>query len=110
MLINKIPTEVNLAINETYILRLPGLGTAGYLWSYELIGSGDIVTVLEIAVESLQPNVEDLSRSVGSSIDQVFTIRALKTGQAVIRFVQKSPWESNQLPLKEYTLKINVRH
>lgn len=105
----EIPTKIDLGIDKTYTLRLPGLGTAGYLWTHEVIENGDLVDVSEMTVEDLQPDVGDLSTSVGSSRDEVFTIRALKAGHSAIRFVQKRPWESNQPPLKEYILEVDVK-
>lgn len=105
----EIPTEINLEIGETYTLTLPGLGAAGYVWTYELIGNGDVVDVLEMTAENLQPDVRDLSTRVGSSRDEIFTIQASKAGHSAIRLIQKRPWEHNQVPLKEYILEINVK-
>ena len=103
------PTRVDLEIGKAYILRLPGLGTAGYLWNYEVFENGDLVNVLEMPVESLQPDAGNLPTSVGSSKDQVFTIRASKAGHSAIRFIQKRSWELNQPPLKEYILEVDIK-
>lgn len=105
----EIPTKIDLGIDRTYTLRLPGLGTAGYRWTHEIVGNVNAVVVLEATVEDLQPDVGDLSTSVGSSRDEVFTIRALKAGHSVIRFIQKRPWELNQPPLKEYILEVDIK-
>jgi predicted secreted protein len=39
----EISTTIDLRIGETYTLCLPGLGTAGYLWSYEIEGNARLI-------------------------------------------------------------------
>lgn len=105
----EIPTAINLRIGEAYTLNLQGLGTAGYVWIYELLENSDVVDVLEMTAENLQSDIEESSTSVGSSRDEVYIIRALKSGHSAIRFIQNRPWERNQMPLKEYIFEINVQ-
>ncbi len=105
----EIPTEVDLKVGETYTLRLPGLETAGYLWTHELVGNAGLLDVAARIVTGLQSGVGEQSTSIGSNKDEIFTVRALKAGHATIRFTQKRHWERNQPPLKEYMLEVDVK-
>lgn len=104
----EIPTRIALRVGETYTLKLPGLGTAGYLWTHEVIGNSDFVNVSATTLESSQLGGGSESTTVGSSRDELFTIRAIRTGHTTIHFTQQRSWERNQPPLKEHILEVDV--
>jgi predicted secreted protein len=87
-------------------VTLPGLGTAGYVWSHETTGDAAEVTK-ELAAAPEQESTEgDLGPPVGRSNDEVFTITAKHPGTADIRFIQARPWE--KASLHERALRIVV--
>ena len=104
-----IPTKIELKVGEVYKLNLSSLGTAGYVWTYTVEGSNQVVVAIEKA-ES--PRSTDVGRlfPVGSSVNEVFTISALKPGFVTIQFIQHRPWEGNQPPLKKHTLAVEVNN
>ncbi len=71
-----IPNQIDLKVAEIYILNLPSLGTAGYVWSYAVQGENDrpMVAITAGRAEHL-PSTESQELPVGSSLDEQFTIR-----------------------------------
>ncbi|WP_019500700.1 protease inhibitor I42 family protein [Pseudanabaena sp. PCC 6802] len=98
----EVPSNLTLKIGETYTLRLPGLGTAGYRWSYEIEGNATSIDVSKVEAEYQQP------LPVGSSRDEVFVIRAHAIGRISIRFVQSRPWEKDQPPQMQHIIQIAI--
>ena len=102
-----IPTSLNLKVGETYSLTLPGLGTSGYQWTYEITQSDDSVVAVialpsEVSSQSAQP-------AIGSSRNEIFAIQALRPGQATLRFRQGRSWERDQPPLKEFQIEVVIQ-
>src|SRR5438105_1974679 len=100
-----------LKVGQKIEIRLKGLGTAGYVWSYSIEGSQDgqgqesdrIVSVAEAASEPPSPREqEDVGMTPGPpnshSLDQPFVIQANEPGKATIRFTQRRPWEKDSHP------------
>lgn len=103
-----IPTSLDLKVDETYSLTLPGLATAGYQWTYEITQSDDAVVTVA-AVPSEAERYESAQPAIGSSRDEIFAIQALKPGRATLRFKQGRSWERDQPPLKEFQIEIAVQ-
>ena len=104
----EVPTEIYLGVGETYTLNLQGLATAGYRWSYEVIDSEDLVdTSITTAALSQFGNGES-PPVIGSSANEIFTLKAKKKGSVSIRLFQHRSWEQTQPPIEEYLLKINI--
>lgn len=90
--------------NESFDFILKGRGAAGYEWQYE-VNPKDIVSVTQdkTPVKSKTPPIP------GSSLDEIFTIKALKKGEAIIRFYLVRTWEDDSiLPKEEKKLKVKV--
>lgn len=103
-----IPTTIELRVGEVHKLKLPGLGTAGYVWTFA-IEDCNLIAVTAGKTERSQPaNSGELS-SVGSSVDESFTILALKPGRTNVHFAQRRPWEGEQTSLREQTLEVNIK-
>ena len=100
----EVPTQIELKPSETYTLMLPGLGTAGYLWTYAIEGKSNLVDISKTTADSTQPTDEFGMPIVGSSVDEVFTVQALEPGRVTIHFTQSRPWEKNKPPLKQHNL------
>jgi predicted secreted protein len=98
----EVPANMELKIGETYTLSLPGLGTAGYRWSYEIEGNASLIDVSKIEAELQQP------LPIGSSRDEVFVLRALTVGILSIRFIQSRPWEKDRPPHMQYVVCIAI--
>lgn len=98
----EVPPTLALKIGETYTLRLPGLGTAGYSWSYEIEGNATLIEVSKVEAEYQKP------LSVGSSRDEVFVMRALAIGKLSIRLVQRQPWEIDKPPHMQHIIHIAI--
>ena len=90
--------------NESFNFILKGRGAAGYEWQYEITPK-EIVSVArnKMPVKNNAPPIP------GSSSDEIFTIKALKKGEAIIRFYLVRTWEDDSiLPKEEKELKVKV--
>jgi predicted secreted protein len=106
----EIPARVTLKVGETNTLRLPGLGTAGYLWSHEVVENNNLINVSSVIAGSSQVDGGSEFENIGSSRDELFVIRALRVGHSTIKFSQKRSWEHDQPPLKEYILAVDINN
>lgn len=98
----EIPTTLQLKVGEMITLTLPGLATAGYLWSYELIQPDEAV----VDVFKVEGRSESLP--IGSSSNEAIAIRAIQPGSARLSLIQQRSWERDQAPLKDYSIEIVV--
>jgi predicted secreted protein len=106
----EVPARIELSVGETYTLKLPGLGAAGYIWTYEVIANSDLINVSVATVRTAQSSDAGSLPTVGSGVDEIFTLKPQRVGQASIRFVQRRPWEQNQSPLKEHILEVYIHN
>jgi predicted secreted protein len=103
------PTRIELKVGETYMLRLPGLGAAGYVWTYAIEGNNNLVDVSHGRADDAPSTDERGTPLVGFSVDQVFTIQALEPGHLTIHFTQSRPWEKDKTPVKTHNLEVFVQ-
>jgi predicted secreted protein len=90
--------------NESFNFILKGRGAAGYEWQYK-VNPKEIVSV----APNKMPSQNNTPPIPGSSSDEIFTIKALKKGEATIRFYLVRTWEDDSiLPKEEKELKIKV--
>jgi predicted secreted protein len=90
--------------NESFNFILKGRGAAGYEWQYE-VNPKEIVSV----AQNKMPSQKKTPPIPGSSSDEIFTIKALKKGEAIIRFYLVRTWEDDSiLPKEEKELKVKV--
>ncbi len=104
----ELPTQVALRVGETHVLRLKGLGAAGYTWQYSINGPGDVVSVsLEMA--GPEPRSDEAGAIVpGFSRDVQATLQALRPGHVTIDFALRRPWELDKPPLQEHCLEVYI--
>ena len=102
-----VSKKIILRVGDTYTLRLPGLGVAGYVWTYKVVGNTDLVDV-STTTERLQLDDGSKHMTVGSSSDELFIIRAIRAGNATIRFSQQRCWERNEPAWKEYLFEFDI--
>jgi predicted secreted protein len=101
----EVPATIELNVGERYTLRLPGLGSAGYVWEYAVTGDDKVVSIAEATAG--QPAPTGGAAPAAFSADTVFTIAALEPGQVTIHFTQRRPWEKDKPPLKEALLQVH---
>jgi predicted secreted protein len=95
---------IELRVGEECSVRLAGLGTAGYRWAPRLEGDPGVADVSPAGTEAPEEG-----GAVGASASEVFTIRANRPGTARIRFVQRRPWEGDDVPpANERTIRLRV--
>ena len=100
---NDAPTRLSVGAGGESTIRLPGLGTSGYLWEPEV--EDESIATVEKAAE--QPELPECA-GIGASRDEVFLIRAARPGKTRVRFVQRRPWETNVAPLNEHIVEVDV--
>jgi predicted secreted protein len=94
---------VTLRVGEQHPVRLAGLGTAGYRWAPLVEGDEGIAEVSDAGV------ARPANARIGTSADELFTIRAMRPGVTRVRFVQRRPWESEDEPAaNEHVVEIRV--
>jgi predicted secreted protein len=87
-----VASVVNLSVGDAHRVRLPGLGTAGYRWIPAVEGDDGVAEVADAGVEPPP------TRRIGASADELFDIRAVGPGAARVRFVQRRPFEPDDVP------------
>ena len=83
---------MNLRVGEAHRVRLRGLGTAGYRWIPAVEGDAGVAEVSDAGVADLA------DRRIGTSADELFDIRGVAPGAARVRFVQRRPFEPDDVP------------
>ena len=84
-------------------MRLAGLGTAGYHWTASVEGDKAVVDVTAVGL------AEPANKRIGTSADELFTIRALRPGATRVRFAQRRPWEPDATPaVSEHVVELRV--
>jgi predicted secreted protein len=97
-------SQIELHVGEKLTFDLPGLGSAGYQWSHELVGSPGVV---DVSWSRITPH-EAACGSTGLSSAERATVRAQAPGQVTLRLVQRRPWERDKEPLSHRTARITV--
>ena len=90
-------------MGESHPIRLAGLGTAGYRWVPLVEGDEGVADVIDAGVAKLA------NARIGTSADELFTIRAVRPGVTHVRFAQRRPWESDDVPAaNEHVVELRV--
>ena len=97
-------STVELSVGDAHRVRLPGLGTAGYRWIATVEGDAGVAEVADAGVEPPP------ARRIGASSDELFDIRAVGPGATRVRFVQRRPFEPDDVPpAAEEVVEVRVR-
>lgn len=106
-----LPDSLTLEVGETWSVRLPGLGSAGYEWSVELSDPGTVSCYIAPLAEDTECeeaggtrpsatfNVAFLARLVGES-----------SGSCEVRLSLARPWEVTMPPLRGHEIAVTVVH
>lgn len=103
------PTKIQLKVGETYTLRLPGRGSAGYAWEHHIVGNEQTLSVTQEGVREKLPGEVDDRMPSSYSADILLSIRALEPGHATLHLQLRRPWEKDRPPLNMHTLEVTVR-
>ncbi|MET9962762.1 protease inhibitor I42 family protein [Streptomyces sp. NPDC006326] len=94
--------EVALAAGESYELRLTGRGARGYVWTWQVTGDADAVSVSEAVPAPAQV-------VPGASVERSYLVRGrCPGGRARIRFAQIRPPYPDEAPYDEFVLEVEV--
>ncbi|MFD9084470.1 hypothetical protein ACFQ7B_27405 [Streptomyces erythrochromogenes] len=95
--------SVVLGPGEPYELRLTGRGARGYVWTWQVTGDADVVSVSPgpTAAGAAQP---------GAAVELSYVVRARPPGggRARIRFAQVRPPYPDEAPYDEFVLDVEV--
>ena len=94
--------EVTLTPGEITRITLPGLGSAGYQWFFEIENKA-IASVAKLEGEAV-----DSPRPGTSSRDELFEVTALAAGETMIHFAQKRAFAPNAAPNATQDVKVVV--
>ncbi|MFJ9546135.1 hypothetical protein [Streptomyces erythrochromogenes] len=96
--------SVVLSPGEPYELRLTGRGARGYVWTWQVTGDADVVSVAP------GPTVRGTGRP-GEAVELSYVVRARPPGggRARIRFAQVRPPYPDEAPYDEFVLDVEVR-
>jgi predicted secreted protein len=84
------PPPVRATVGETFDVRLEGIQTSGYTW-FDPGGLPDMVRF--VTAELVAPE----GLVAGGPAVQVFRFRAVRSGEARLRFRYRRRWEETQL-------------
>ncbi len=105
-----LPNKIDLIVDETYTLRLPGWGTTGFLRTYDLIQTSEVVDILVQRDEEEdleEPKAgEKKGMITGEMKDELFKIRGLRQGHSMIQFFKEHCGGGERQ--KEHLLEVNV--
>ncbi|MFF2789544.1 protease inhibitor I42 family protein [Streptomyces sp. NPDC058049] len=101
--------SIVLGPDESYELRLTGRGARGYVWTWQVTGDADVVTVAEAAPEA--PAAAGAAPPPGAPVERTYVVRARPPGggRARIRFAQVRPPYPDEAPYDEFVLDVEVR-
>ncbi|WP_079405584.1 protease inhibitor I42 family protein [Streptomyces sp. 3211] len=95
--------SIVLGPGESYELRLTGRGARGYVWTWQVGGDADVVTVAEGPTAS----GDGLP---GAPVERSYLVRGRPPGggRARIRFAQVRPPYPDEAPYDEFVLDVEV--
>ncbi|MGE7389852.1 protease inhibitor I42 family protein [Streptomyces sp. NPDC004126] len=98
---------IALRAGESYELRLTGRGARGYVWTWQVSGDADAVSVAETAAAA--PGSAPPSAEPGAPLARTYVVRGRRPGgRARIRFAQVRPPYPQEAPYDEFVLDVEV--
>jgi hypothetical protein len=97
---------MTLQVGEERTIALPGLGSAGYTWVWDVEGPQDCISVRLDSAAPSSPSEGAVPQ--GGSIDSLLVVTARHPCSLTIRLAQRRPWEKNRPPLREQTIAVTV--
>jgi len=107
-LVYDMRARIELKVGEGHDFSLEGLGSAGYSWTFQLEGPGDVANISMTAAQGpTKPKPGGLPPE-SYSINELVRVQAKKIGHVTAHFALRRSWEKDIPPLKEYDLEILV--
>jgi predicted secreted protein len=98
---SKVMEELSLTVGDRRTITLPGLGSAGYQW-FATVDDPAVATVEKLGT------VPRPGTGPQGSRDEEFEIRAMKSGETVVRFVQRRIFEPGRPPRAQRDIALRV--
>ncbi|MFJ3882772.1 protease inhibitor I42 family protein [Streptomyces sp. NPDC090077] len=100
---------ITLRAGEAYELRLTGRGARGYVWTWQVSGNADAVSVAEVAQVAEAPGSAPPRAEPGAPLARTYVVRGRRPGgRARIRFAQVRPPYPEEAPYDEFVLDVEV--
>ncbi|MFD3676138.1 hypothetical protein [Streptomyces sp. NPDC058613] len=113
--------SIRLGPGEAYELRLTGRGARGYVWTWQVTGDADTVTVTEGAPGQGAPAsgtpgpasgpapAPAPAPAPGAAVERSYVVRGRPPGgRARVRFAQMRPAYPQEAPYDEFVLDVEV--
>jgi predicted secreted protein len=94
------PQVVRAETGQVFDVRLEGVPTSGYQWELDTDGLADL---LELVADDAAPSAPSVA---GGSATQAFRFRAIRAGQAMVRFRYRRRWEN--VPIREVQVTVII--
>ncbi|SEL24884.1 protease inhibitor I42 family protein [Nitrosovibrio tenuis] len=109
-------SELVLHPGAEYRVVLGGLGSAGYVWEFQINGPPGVIAirpVLPVLPESppKAPDAPDAAHPSAlqtTSVEHTFIIDALEPGEAEALFFLRRPWQKDVPPVRTVTVRVTV--
>lgn len=99
--------KIAVPAGQTFVVRLPGNATTGYMWALAKIDGPAVEQVgKDEYIPDPPPGGKPLTGSGGVS---VFTFKAAKAGAATISLEYKRSWEKDQPPAEKFSVTVDVK-
>ncbi|MCC0097040.1 protease inhibitor I42 family protein [Streptomyces flavotricini] len=96
--------NITLGAGESYELRLTGRGARGYVWTWQVTGDEEAVSVSDVS--GPPPPAQVLP---GAPLERTYVVRGrCPGGRARIRFAQIRPPYPQEAPYDEFVLEVEV--
>jgi nitrite reductase/ring-hydroxylating ferredoxin subunit/predicted secreted protein len=89
------PEMLQVALDAEFVLRLPTVPKAAFMWHIELADA-----LLEVVEQSFDPAVSSPTHAV--------RIRAQGTGEATLRCLYRRPWDDEPAEIRTYIIEIQA--
>ncbi|MFG2990839.1 protease inhibitor I42 family protein [Streptomyces sp. NPDC048257] len=102
--------SIALAPGEPYELRLTGRGARGYVWTWQVTGDTDAVTVTVTEAPAAGRAEVPAPPLPGAPVERTYVVRGRPPGggRARIRFAQVRPPYPDEAPYDEFVLEVEV--
>ncbi len=92
--------NVQIGINDVLIVRLQAQAGTGYSWAVATVTS-----FLRLSQEHTEPTGRTIP---GGREVQLFTFKPISSGNSLLSFAYRRPWETGQPPARTYNVKVSV--
>ncbi len=102
------PSEIVIRPGGTRRIMLGGLGSAGYLWEFEIEGPAGVIAVHpDFSMQKDSTHIHPSTLQT-SSVEHLFIIDALRPGKAEVRFLLRRPWQKDTPPVRTIAVHVTV--